>query len=148
MVATKVKVKKLDFGCDLTDGRFTVNQRESFVSRIVATFGDGPLVMTITEPQPEKTNSQLRLYHGPIMDLALLYIKDCGYNVGKREARALIEEINPHLAAEVLRENDTIPTSIRLGLSELSKDEMILAIDWTIQYLAENGFKNEHNADT
>jgi hypothetical protein len=132
-------MSKLEFGCETVEGKLTIHQREAFNARVARTFPNAKLVMTLQEVNPGKSSSQLRYYHGPVMDAALEWLVDAGYNVNKVQARAMLEEGNPHLI-DTITDKDGGTSTVKIGLSDCTVERMGKVIDWAVQQLAENGF--------
>ena len=129
-------MQRLEFGFTIQGGKLVMNNKDAFIERVPRTFKEGTKgIMRLEEAEACKSNWQLRYYHGPVMDMALKYLTECGYDLNKVQARAMYEENNPHLV-DAIQHNDGGVMNVRIGLSDCSKERMIRVIDWTIHELA------------
>jgi len=130
-------MQKLEFGWHIEGGKLVLNNKAAFTDRVARTFKEGIKgVMTLEELQPSKSSWQLRYYHGPVIDMVLKYMVDSGYDVNKTQARAYIEDCNPHLKQDI-QHNNGEAADVRVSLSDCTKEQMSAVIDWTVRLLAE-----------
>jgi hypothetical protein len=132
-------MSKIEFGCETVNGKLTIHQRDAFTARVARTFPNAKLVLTLEEVNPGKSWGQLRYYHGPVMDTALEWLTEAGWDISKVQARALMEEANPHLV-DTITDKEGGTSTVKIGLSDCTVERMGKVIDWAIQELAQNGY--------
>lgn len=105
-----------------------------------ATWPEGtPLQVTIQEWHEDKTNPQLRYYHGAIVPTLLIVFLELGYRVTPNQASEAYQQYVSTTNKEML-ETPRGPKELRVRLSEMSKDQMRAFIDEAIEWCAEKGW--------
>ena len=124
----------------LTKDRITANRPPSDVLReSLATWPEGTdLSVTIQERQHDKTNPQLGFYHAGIVPALWLIFSEMGYRLTESQASEAYQQHVCTANKETFEKPGGL-TEIRVRLSAMTKEQMMIFIDEALQFCAENG---------
>ena len=112
-----------------------------------ATWPEGtPLQVVIQEWHEDKTNPQLRYYHGAVVPALCFVFLELGYRVTPGQASEAYQQYVSTTNKEMI-ETPRGPKELRVRLSAMSKEQMIAFIDEAVEWCAEKGWAIEDPQD-
>lgn len=128
---------KLLFGGTSKDGKLDLYQRASFQNQFASAFRDGDEVLiTVEKKKYPKSDRQRGYYFGAIIPGCQAGYREAGYRLTLQQCRAILEGQSPVMEIEIPTGEEM--TYGRVGLSDLSKAQMVEHIDWCLQWIMES----------